>query len=130
MGKRCLICLLTENNFFTEDVCEAIGRSIYNNEDIEWPKNFRVEPSPWNGGSVTFGRNHRPQNTVSREEGEREEEREEEEYQNVQKYTDEEEESEKPDEYGESPAGSRKKKRGGFKGRKRLPMQRTALTLQ
>jgi len=35
MGKRCLVCLLSENNCFTDDVCEAIGGSIYYNEDIE-----------------------------------------------------------------------------------------------
>jgi hypothetical protein len=131
MGKRCLICLLTENNCFTEDVCEAIGGSIYNNEYIEWPDSFRVEPSPGNGGSVTFGRNHQPRNAMLREEEEREEEeREEEEDRDDEVGQDDEEESQKPDDNGESPSEPRKKKRGGVKGRKRLPMQRTALPLQ
>ena len=131
-GKRCLVCLLSENNCVTDDVCKATGGIIYNNEDIEVQGSFRIEPSPGNGGSVKSSRTPHPGNTMLRVEGEETEKEahEEEEDQEEHDDQDEGEEREEPDNNGAAPSESRKKNRGGIKGEKRLPMQRTALTLQ
>ena len=54
MGKRCLSCLLKENDMFTKEICNKIGCSIKGAKEIEWlSKSSGFELSPGPEGSAT-----------------------------------------------------------------------------
>jgi hypothetical protein len=54
MSKRCVSCLLLENNMFTNEICNKIGCSIKGAKEIEWiSKSSGFELSPGPEGSAT-----------------------------------------------------------------------------
>jgi hypothetical protein len=53
MGKRCVSCLLLENDMFTKEICSKIGCTIKGSKEIEWlSKSSGYELSPGPEGSA------------------------------------------------------------------------------
>ncbi len=54
MGKRCVSCLLRENDMFTKEICNQIGCTIKGAKEIEWlSKSSGFDLSPGREGSAT-----------------------------------------------------------------------------
>jgi hypothetical protein len=54
MGKRCVSCLLLENDLFDKEICSKIGCSIKGSKEIEWlSKSSVLQVSPGPEGSAT-----------------------------------------------------------------------------
>ena len=121
MGKRCLPCLLQDNNSFTKEVCSKIGCTISGTLELDWPDRPLTEPSLESRRSATTRRNSSVgASPIADSPAGRTRSR----LAHMSEDADAEEESDITD------APAPMKKRGGKRGAKRAPMRRTALSLE